>query len=229
MDIYINNMNNYILGMRLEATDFQRGNILLDINNTSLEKDFTNSCTLYNYDYKILRMDKSVMYEGYNLGQNKMLLFRDHLKKYRIFYDKVLLSDIFDVVVLKPNLFDFIQDDKLYVGDESNKLNIDFIYWDSQALLRCQLFNSWYNDNKDKTLLNTGLIAGNINLVIELLDKVCDLILRYCKNYDEGNDMFILNYVCYEYYNDILVHGKPFNTEFKKFDLNNKECYLAHK
>lgn len=222
-------MKNIILGMRLETPDHQRGNQILDINDTQMEKEFVKSCTLYNYEYKILRQDISTMYVGYNLGQNKMLLFRDYLKKHRSEYNKVLLSDIFDVVVLKDGLFDYIDNDKLYIGDETNKLNIDFIYYNSQALLKYDKFNQWHQSNKNKTLLNTGLIAGNIDLVIDLLDKMCDIILRYCKYYNEGDDMFILNYVCYEYYNDILVYGKPFNTLFNTYDHNNKECYLAHK
>lgn len=222
-------MKNIILGMCLETPDHQRGNQILDIYDTTNEEGFVKSCTLYNYEYKILRQDISTMYVGYNLGQNKMLLFRDYLKKHRSEYNKVLLSDIFDVVVLKDGLFDYIDNDKLYIGDETNKLNIDFIYYNSQALLKYDKFNQWHQSNKNKTLLNTGLIAGNIDLVIDLLDKMGDIILRYCKYYNEGDDMFILNYVCYEYYNDILVHGKPFNTLFNTHEHNNKECYLAHK
>ncbi|MCK9477246.1 MAG: hypothetical protein M0R46_15115, partial [Candidatus Muirbacterium halophilum] len=60
-------MKDIILGMRLETPDHQRGNQILDINDTQMEKEFVKSCTLYNYEYKILRQDISTMYVGYNL------------------------------------------------------------------------------------------------------------------------------------------------------------------
>jgi len=222
-------MDNYILGMRLEATDFQREHIIIDINDESIESDFVNSCMKYNYNYKILRQNSNTLYNNYNLGQNKMLLFRDYLKKNRHEYNKILLSDVFDVVVLKEGLFDYIDDTKLYIGDGDRNLGIRWIKNNSNALLKHSIFENWYNLNLDKSILNTGLIAGNIDLVIDLLDKMCDIITKYCENYDEGNDIFILNYICYNYYNDILIHGSPFNTEFRKKDHDNKECYLAHK
>lgn len=225
-------MKNIILGMRLETPDHQRGNQLLDIYDTTNEEGFVKSCTLYNYEYKILRQDISTMYVGYNLGQNKMLIFRDYLKRHRNEYDKVLLSDVFDVVILKPNLFEFMENDILYIGDETGTLDVNWVRQNSKALLKYDMFNQWYQSNKNKVMLNTGLIGGNIDLVIHLLDKICDIILKYCKNYDEGNDMFILNYICYSAINSgelKIIHGHPFNTKFKQYEHNNKECYLAHK
>lgn len=224
-------MRNITLGMRLELSDFQRNNQKVPFD-PALTLAFENSLKENNYEYKILYYTEEECYHNYNLGANKIMKFLEYLKFHRLEYDNVLLADTFDVVALKAGFFDTIENNTLYIGDEEAEIGIPWMYYQALPLLKADnLYNEWFVRNSNKKLLNTGVVAGNINDVITLLTRIEKIIIKYCQNIDSGFDMFILNYVAYGMvdngYN--IVNGKPFNTEFRKLDWINKECYFAHK
>lgn len=219
-------MENKVIGARLLLPDFQRGGNILEIN-PELTKAWEESLKKCNYKYELLYLN-TPLDMGLNLGGNKLLLLLNYLKLYRRSLDKVILSDTLDVVFLNPGVFEYMEDDTLYIGDEPTNLGIEWIIENSKCILIEPSIREWFNANRHLQLLNTGLIGGNVEVVIDILEQMQELIMNYCRRVDSGYDMFILNYIAYNSkYN--IVHGKPFNSEFRKLDYNNKECFVAHK
>lgn len=218
-------MKNLVLGMRLALPDFQRGGEILDFN-PELTKNWEDSLKANNYEYELLYVTDPI--QAINLGGTKIIKTLEYLKASKDNLDKVLLSDTLDVVVLKDGLFEFIEEDTIYVGNEPVNLGIEWIKENSKCLLKYHNFNEWFNNNKDKQLLNTGLIAGKVEIVIDILEQIKDLILKYCKGINYGYDMICLNYVVYNS-NYKIIQGEPFNTVFKRYDHSNKECFISHK
>lgn len=218
-------MKNLVLGMRLALPDFQRGGEILDFN-PELTKNWEDSLKANNYEYELLYVRKGI--DGYNLGAVKMFMFLEYLEANKDNLDKVMITDTLDVVFLKEGLFEYMKDNTLYVGDEPTNLGIQWIYENSKALLSKSEYLNWLNFIRENQLLNTGIIGGKVDVVITILRSVCALIKNNCKNYNEGSDMLVLNYVAYNSHYD-LVHGVPLNTEFKRYDHSNKECFIAHK
>lgn len=218
-------MKNLVLGMRLALPDFQRGGEILDFN-PELTKNWEDSLKANNYEYELLYVRKGI--DGYNLGAVKMFMFLEYLKNNKQHLNKVILSDTLDVVFLKPGVFEYMEDNTLYIGDEPCSLGIPWIYENSKSVLKDTSIRNWLDYNRGLQLLNTGLIGGDIEVVIDILEQMVDIITYYCKGYDEGVDMFILNYIAYNSKYKI-VNGKPFNSEFRKLDYNNQECFIAHK
>src|SRR5690606_20418318 len=74
-------------------------------------------------------------------------------------FDKLCLVDSTDTEMLN-NPFEYIQDDKLYIGDESQDLGCDWMIENTEALFLKDFFTA----NKGIKLLNCGLLAGHRNV-----------------------------------------------------------------
>lgn len=242
-------MNNVIMGILLEFPDIQRNNQRIDSRDYTLINEFVNSVVKYNYKCVILHnnldsefIDKysndnvsfSRCYpkDEYNLYINKWLCIDRHLQKFGSQYDKVMISDLTDVVLLKEGLFDYIEDQNIYCGSETSTLANEWIKKFSLDLqLRSFQVGSWYKGNTSKTLLNAGLLAGTVPIVSNLVNEICSLLKGYCKySKDVAVEMLAFNYVMYYYEKHYkLNYGEPFHTVFKGYDLSNVNCYVAHK
>ncbi len=74
----------------------------------------------------------------------------------------------------------------------------------------------FYDDNKEKTLLNAGIFGGKREVVLEFINKMLEILKE--NNYELGEtDMGILNYVAYTYFKNRLCYSKPVCTEFRKW------------
>jgi hypothetical protein len=141
--------------------------------------------------------------------------------------ENFFMTDISDVTVLK-NPFDFIEKGKIYVGDEACiigenewiKNRVDII-----EQLSCKIN---YIGIKNKQILNCGIFGGHRETILPVLEDMSNRIKCYGVQSDTV-DMIALNEVLYSCYSDKIIHGKPLNTEFWKWDFNNKECYFQHK
>jgi hypothetical protein len=148
-------------------------------------------------------------------------------------YDNVLLTDVSDVMFLK-NPFDFIKDDKkLYVGCEQRHKNGDFKIAERDPWAKHN-FKRFYNaKNKNypfwkKKFLNCGIVGGHYHNVMKFLNKFKEEASVPPKG-TFPMDMPIMNYVCYDNFSENLITGQPLHTIFGIYDVNNKECYIAHK
>ena len=236
---------NIIIGTLLETEDPQRQNQIMNSNNYDLLKPFVESANKFNYKVMILHNNLSEEFikkystdlleftkvninNEYNVYVNRFKVMYNYLKNNPV--EKVIISDVTDVVFLKENLFDYIQDGFIYTGIENKLLNINWVEINSEKIRSSEKkYNDWWNLNKNNfKLLNCGLIGGDYKFIEAELEKFINILIKYAKNTNETSDMFVWNYVLYNS-DKKIIFGSPFHTEFKKFDLNNKECYLAHK
>lgn len=221
-------MKNIILGARLNLPDFQHGGQVLSLEDKTLTQAWEDSAKENGYETHIVQVTKEDSLPEYNLGANKCFALLEYLKEHRQEIDKVCVADTLDVIFLKPNLFDYIEDNTIYIGNEPCNLGISWISINSYPFLVQEKFARWFNGNSHLSLLNTGLIAGKVDIVIDIMQQMTDLLKSFTKGIDLGCDMFCLNYVAYRSTYKI-VQGSPFNTVFKSYDYLNKECYAAHK
>lgn len=235
--------NNVIITTYLEMRDPQRNNIvlsdysrLLPLINSAVKNDY-KLIILYkgNIDEEFINNQPDNIefvevdtFKEFNVYINRLIIMYNYLKDNIDKFDKVLLCDGTDVILLKPDIFKLTWYNLMQVGSETHTLGIQWILLNSQCVFKDKDILDWYTNNLTKKLLNCGLIMGNINNVLDILLEMINIFNKYCKNTDQICDMFTFNYVMYNSKIKFAT-DTPFHTEFKKYDLNNKICYIAHK
>lgn len=236
---------NIVIGVILEKEDLQRKNKIFDSNDYNLIKPFVETAFKFSYKVKILHNNLSDKFiekysnnllefikvtpnKEYNVYINKFQLVYEYLSNNPV--NKVLITDITDVIFLNNGLFDYFQDNIIYSGIETKMLSDSWIENNSLTIRNSNnKFNNWWNLNKNKLkLLNCGLIGGNYDLIKDNLKELIDILNLYTKNNNEISEMFTWNFVAYNSGKKI-ISGEPFHTEYKAYDLENKNCYIAHK
>jgi hypothetical protein len=144
-------------------------------------------------------------------------------------FDKVLCLDISDVIVLK-NPFDYMEDDKVYVGDEEclNRQNRWML--DRYEMIGVDLRNVF-----DKKVLNCGILGGNKDDMRDITKMMGDIIM-ISNIMHTTVDMAAANHVLYKHFENKMVHGQPWNTKYRggaypyRGDDNGADhCYIQHK
>lgn len=151
----------------------------------------------------------------------RFLAYRDFLTEH--YFNRILLSDVSDVMFLK-NPFELMTDpEKIYIGSETRKIN--------QSEYCRELFVKIYPQFKywDNTILNAGLIGGSHKIMMEYLEHFAEEEKNNRQPDDIPQDMAVFNHVIYTYFNDRYVTGHPLHTEFGKGDVHNPEAYVVHK
>ncbi len=92
-------------------------------------------------------------------------------------------------------------------------------------------YETYENKYANEVLLNCGIIGGKVDLVIELLEKLCHLHKTYNRNNKTAytGDMGAFNYIMRTVYNAQLMHGAPINTVFKAYQSDRTDCWFRHK
>jgi len=140
---------------------------------------------------------------------------------------RAFFLDVSDVVILK-NPFKFIDDDKIYCGDEENiNLNNDWMIR-RYSLLNNSEINKKLNSYLSKKVINAGILGGYREYLIDITKKIKD-ILSESKIKHTTVDMCVFNHVLYTNYENKLIHGLPVNTVFRANDLNNQTAWFKHK
>lgn len=78
-------------------------------------------------------------------------------------------------------------------------------------------------------LLNAGVIGGRYDIVMEFLDRICDMIGILPELSLEDTDMSLFNWVLYSHFNGRFEAGPSVTTTFKAFDYKNKQAIWRHK
>ena len=152
---------------------------------------------------------------------NKILNERKEIKR-------VFFIDVSDVIILK-NPFEYIVPDKIYCGDEEN-INIK----NNWMTHRYDLLKNPEVDEKiinylNKKILNAGILGGERNYLIGITKKMAEM-LDFSKITHTTVDMCIINHVLYTYTKkDMLIHGLPVNTIFRRNEINNEVAWFKHK
>jgi hypothetical protein len=171
----------------------------------------------------------------FNPNVFRYIVYEDFLKKNADFIKSVFLTDVSDVVVI-TNPFTspfFIENPELlFCGDEPKPLENDWMLAHS-AHLRSKIANyvDFEKQFKTATLLNCGIIGGNINVMSEFVEKLSQL--HQLHNFDNQTaytgDMGAFNYLARTQFNERLAHGMPCNTVFKEYQNDRKDCWFRHK
>lgn len=144
--------------------------------------------------------------------------YRDYLKLNPT--DNVFLTDCNDVELLREP-FKNIQPNKLYVGWER-----DFI--------GCQWMRNHHKTNFSQTfiacntktpLLNAGVIGGRYDIVMEFLNRICDMIGILPEIDKDDTDMSTFNWVLYSHFNGRFLANDNVTTVFKAYTDNGKAIF----
>jgi hypothetical protein len=171
--------------------------------------------------------------EKYNTNIFRYFLYNDFLNANKV--DNVFFTDITDVVVLNNPFTQplFLNNtNRFFCGDEPKLLGNEWMI-DHSAHLRSNISDyALYEEQfKDATLLNCGIVGGNVKIIQPFLDKLCSIH----KNYNTDNktaytgDMGAFNYLARTQYNEHIIHGAPVNTIFKEYESERMDCWFRHK
>lgn len=166
-----------------------------------------------------------VKHSGLNVIDIRWSLYE---RFFNVFKDgRCFCVDISDVVVLK-NPFNFIENGKVYCGDETVKNKENRWMTSRFLLMKGDNIENTYKDYLDNNILNAGILGGSICDLKVIVSKMSKILLE--TNISKTTvDMCAFNHVLYTYYEDVLIHGAPVNTEFRKEDINNQICWFKHK
>lgn len=171
----------------------------------------------------------------FNPNVYRYMVYLDFLKKNANQIESFFITDIADVVLLKNP---FVQElylqnmHSIFCGDEPKVLANEWMAAHSTHLRsKIEDFAQYEAQFKAATLLNCGIVGGNFSVMQQFLEKLCFVHQNYNVNNPSAftGDMGAFNYVIRKYFNDVVLHGSPINTEFKTYATDNDLCWLRHK
>jgi hypothetical protein len=172
---------------------------------------------------------------NFNPNVFRYLIYRDFLRVHSQDLKNVFVTDISDVVVIKNPFTEPLftaHPDYIFCGDEPKMLENDWMKNHSEHL-RSKIGNyaAYEEKFKDETLLNCGIIGGNIKVMQTFIENLAVIHQQY--NFDNETaytgDMGAFNYLIRTQFNDKLHHGFPINTEFKSYQNDRNDCWFRHK
>jgi hypothetical protein len=143
--------------------------------------------------------------------------------------DMVFMVDSTDVEVIN-NPFPHMKNSKLYSGFE-NFMQVDNKWMKERQESTFSVLIPDYRKvielNKAKRLLNCGLVGGDMATVGEFLTELTALHRVHSKG--AFTDMAVFNYLVWKKFSDKVEFGNHINTQFKKFEHDNKTAWFRHK
>jgi len=136
-------------------------------------------------------------------------------------YGNVFCIDATDVEVLREPLWNELGDN-LWTGDENEIVGCEWMinHHPNKTL------QEFIKSNKDRQLLNAGIVGGKLETVNEFIRQMVDFI-TFEKTGD--TDMALFNYMAYSNWNDKIRTGRQVCTVFKTNEKNNKVAFFKHK
>lgn len=165
----------------------------------------------------------------------RYIVYREFLRLYAAKMSSVFLTDVSDVVMVNNPFIDpFFTSNTgtLFCGDEPIPLENEWMFHHSLHLrTKIANFSSFEAAFRQATLLNCGIIGGNISIINNFINQLADIHVQYnCNNTTPyTGDMGAFNYLARSYFNDCLVHGYPVNTVFKAYENLRQDCWFRHK
>lgn len=186
---------------------------------------YQNECITF------VKVDHDVQF---NPNVYRYYIYSEFLKLNSEFVNNIFFTDISDVIILKnPFLEQLFIDNpaSIFCGDEPKTLNNEWMQQHSENLRNKISDYKMYEYNfADSVLLNCGIIGGNIAIMKPFINKLWAIHQKYNSDNNTAftGDMGAFNYLIRTQYNNKVIHGKPVNTEFKKY-LENTPCWFKHK
>lgn len=181
-----------------------------------------------------LRFIKVEYNNQFNPNVFRYFIYNEFLKLYYKKIENLFCTDVSDVVVLKNPFQEsmYLENPQaIFCGDEPEQLNNDWMQEHSTHFRNSIADYANFEANfKDKTLLNCGIIGGSITVMQSFIANLWAIHERY--NSDNKTlftgDMGAFNYLVRTKYNEQVIHGKPVNTVFKKYE-DSDSCWFKHK
>lgn len=154
-------------------------------------------------------------------------VYKNYLKNNH--FSKIFMVDSTDVMMLK-NPFSYMNSEIIYVGEEKKKFVSNKWMRKEQSIYLKNLtdYEKIIEDNKDRTLLNAGVIGGDYSTIINFLNLSTYYHSNNSKGLSRSTDMAIFNYVVHKHFLESVHHGDTVTTEFKKY-LYSNESWWKHK
>eukprot|EP00929_Paragymnodinium_shiwhaense_P043965 TRINITY_DN22566_c0_g1_i1.p1 TRINITY_DN22566_c0_g1~~TRINITY_DN22566_c0_g1_i1.p1 ORF type:complete len:900 (-),score=234.15 TRINITY_DN22566_c0_g1_i1:572-3271(-) len=160
--------------------------------------------------------------------------FFERLVKQNPSWTSVFIVDAFDVKI-GMDMCPHVQEDKLYVGIEMDKLK-NHPWMKARFSKMGGAYNSWYLKKVDgrMRILNCGITGGGRKVVLELLNRMVAVITDPAltpnkKGEDVNLNMAALNYIIYNEFNDRYTGGFPVHSLYKRFQNKRKDVWFVHK
>ena len=177
-----------------------------------------------------------VNYDGtLNANVYRYLIYKNFLEAYADKISHLFVTDIADVEVIKNPFTETLflnNPETLFCGDELEKLNNEWMQ-NHNTHLRNSIsgFAAYEEENKNKTLLNCGVIGGSFTVMKKLIDQLVNIHSTYTIHNKSPYtlDMGAFNYVARTQFSMHLQHGEPINTEFKQYQITRSDCWFKHK
>lgn len=149
--------------------------------------------------------------------------------------DKILFTDSSDLFFNK-NPFDFMEDDKIYLGTDNFRTpRIENNAWCltklDQLSKQAEILLDADNDIRKMQVFNAGTIGGEYTEMLPLISGIYDVLKS--ANTRDNNNMMAYNYVIWRDYeygtSDKIFAGEPFTNQFTSMKFNTKTHYIVHK
>ena len=171
----------------------------------------------------------------YNLSVYRYFVYHNFLLTHQNQIESIFITDITDVEVLNNPFLQplFINNPgALFCGDEPTTLLNEWMMKHSTHF-RNQIseFSTYEEKFTNETLLNCGIVGGNIITMSALINELVQFHEQYNKNNKTAytGDMGAFNFIVRSKFNKQLFHGNPVNTVFKSYEINNTDCWFRHK
>ena len=208
--------------------------VALQLNAIVFHNTFSEK-TIAKYENEYIKFIEVEYDKTFNPNVYRYFIYQDYLTANSDKIDHLFITDIADVEVLQNPFIDelFIQNnDFLFCGDEPKILDNEWMR-NHCTHLRSLIpdFENYEASNKTKTLLNCGIIGGTIYTMKSLIS----VITLLHKTYTISNktpftlDMGVFNYAARTVFDTKIIHGKPVNTIFKKYETQRTDCWFRHK
>lgn len=138
--------------------------------------------------------------------------------------DNIFFVDCNDVEVLK-NPFQIIKPGVLYCGWEKDFIGCQWM----QNNHKSNFMQNFIKSNVKTPLLNAGVVGGRYDIVMEFLNRLCDMYEILPEKELDMCDMPLFNWTVYSHFLSRFITGPTITTEFKRFEKNNKLALFSHK
>lgn len=206
----------------------------LELNGIIFHNNFSD-ITCEKYQNEFVRFIKTEYNPSFNPNVFRYFVYDKFLKSNHQNIENVFFTDISDVIVLKNPFQEklFLENsNSIFCGDEPDILYNNWMQSHCVHLRNnIKDFVIFEDKFRNKTLLNCGIIGGNIKILKPFIEQLFEIHSIYNNNNKTNftGDMGAFNYLIRTKFNANLYHGKPINTIFKKYDLENSDCWFAHK
>lgn len=151
----------------------------------------------------------------------RWVAYRKWMTENKEWLGNVFCIDATDVEILREPDWDSLGD-MLWTGDENEVVGCEWM----RKHHGNRTIQEFIAANKDKQLLNAGVVGGRVDVVGEFIRQMVDFISF--ENAGE-TDMGLFNYMAYSNWSGRIRNGRGVTTVFKGFEKDNKVSWLRHK